>query len=29
MAMLQRPANGQTVPQIAREHGLSEANFYA
>ena len=28
MAILQQQASGQTVAQIAREHGLSEATFY-
>ena len=29
VAILQQQASGQTVAQIAREHGLSEATFYA
>jgi putative transposase len=29
VAILQQQANGQTVAQIVREHGLSEATFYA
>ena len=29
MAILQQQASGQTVAQIVREHGLSEATFYA
>jgi putative transposase len=29
VATLQQQANGQTVAQIVREHGLSEATFYA
>ena len=28
MAILQQQASGQTVAQIVREHGLSEATFY-
>ncbi|GGF17967.1 transposase [Hymenobacter cavernae] len=28
-AILQQQASGQTVAQIVREHGLSEATFYA
>jgi len=27
VAILQQQTNGQTVAQIAREHGLSEATF--
>jgi len=29
VAILQQQAGGQTVAQIVREHGLSEATFYA
>jgi len=29
VAILQQQASGQTVAQIVREHGLSEATFYA
>jgi putative transposase len=29
VAIPQQQASGQTVAQIAREHGLSEATFYA
>lgn len=29
VAILQQQANGQTVARIVREHGLSEATFYA
>jgi putative transposase len=29
VAILQQQANGQTVAHIVREHGLSEATFYA
>ena len=28
VAILQQQASGQTVAQIVREHGLSEATFY-
>ncbi len=28
VAILQQQQNGQTVAQIVREHGLSEATFY-
>ena len=29
VAIMQQQASRQTVAQIAREHGLSEATFYA
>ena len=29
MAILQQQVSGQTIAQIVREHGLSEATFYA
>jgi putative transposase len=29
VTILQQQASGQTVAQIVREHGLSEATFYA
>ena len=29
VAILQRQLSGQTVAQIVREHGLSEATFYS
>jgi putative transposase len=29
VAILPQPASGQPVAQIVREHGLSEATFYA
>lgn len=29
VALLKQQENGQTVAQISREHGISEATFYA